>query len=148
VAFLGFLHVTCVNKLDGLSEQQARATPLATSPAVSALGVIKHLTSVQRQHIQHSIGGCELPSLWAEGDDEHEWRVRVGETISSVIADFDAEWVRSQETMAEADWDAEVLVHGSGVRVGRLLVDVLQEQARHVGHLDVVRELIDGSVGE
>jgi hypothetical protein len=46
------------------------------------------------------------------------------------------------------DWDSFVEVYGRQVRVARLVVDVLQESARHLGHLDIVRELIDGTTGE
>lgn len=46
IGYFEFIHTTAVNKLDGLDEQQARATPLATSPVMNPLGLIKHLTAV------------------------------------------------------------------------------------------------------
>jgi hypothetical protein len=46
LGFLQFVHTTCVNKIDGLDENQARATPLPTSPVMSVLGLVKHLTAV------------------------------------------------------------------------------------------------------
>src|SRR5580765_6552269 len=49
--FLHFLHTTAVNKVAGLSEEPARRTPLPTSPAVSPLGLVQHLTAVYRQHL-------------------------------------------------------------------------------------------------
>ncbi len=137
-----------MNKLDGLTEEQARATPLASSPSVSPLGLVKHLTAVQRQHIQRHIGGSDLPLLWRSDDTTFEFRIGPEETIASVIAAFDEEWARSRETLSRVDWDSTVTVYDSPTRVARLLVDVLQESARHVGHLDVVRELIDGATGE
>jgi hypothetical protein len=121
---------------------------VATSPVVSPLGLIKHLTAVQRQHIQRHVGGSDLPPLWSHDDTTAEFRVAPDETIASVLAAFDAEWAASQATLAAADWSAMVEVYGKPVRVGRLVVDVLQETARHVGHLDIVRELIDGATGE
>ena len=148
VAFLGFVSVTCVNKLEGLSEAQARATLLPTSPAMSLLGLIKHLTAVQRQHIQRHIGGSDLPSLWRADDTAFEFRLGPDETIGSVVAAFDTEWARSQATLAAVDPEATVLAHGKPVRIGRLLVDVLQESARHLGQMDILREQIDGVTGE
>jgi hypothetical protein len=147
-AFLQFVHTTCVNKLAGLDESQARATPIPSSPAVSPLGLVKHLTAVQRQHIQRHIGGSDLPPLWRADDTTFDFRVGDEETVESVVAAFDEEWVRSRHTLATVDWDAFVDAYGRPVRVARLLVDVLQESARHLGHLDVVRELIDGTTGE
>jgi len=46
------------------------------------------------------------------------------------------------------DWSGFVEGYRGPIRVERLLLDVLQESARHLGHLDVVRELIDGARGE
>ena len=46
------------------------------------------------------------------------------------------------------DWSSFVQGYRGPIRVERLLVDVLQESARHLGHLDIVRELIDGARGE
>jgi len=148
LGFLQFVHTTTVNKVEGLSEEQARATPLATSPVMSPLGLIKHLTAVQRQHIQRRIGGQELPSLWRSEDHDYEFRLGPDDTIASVVAAYDEEWARTQETLREAEWSAVVDDYSNPVRTDRLLVDVLQESARHLGHLDVLRELIDGSKGE
>jgi hypothetical protein len=148
LGFLQFVHTTTVNKVEGLSEEQARATPLATSPVMSPLGLIKHLTAVQRQHIQRRIGGQELPSLWRSEDHDYEFRLGPGDTIASVVAAYDEEWARTQDTLREAEWSAVVDDYSNPVRTDRLLVDVLQESARHLGHLDVLRELIDGSKGE
>jgi len=148
VGYFQFVHTTAVNKLDGLSEEQARATPLPTSPVMNPLGLIKHLTAVQRQHIQRTIGGKDLPSLWRSDDHDFEFRIGPDETIASVVAAYDAEWELSQETLREVDWSSFVPGYRGPIRVERLLADVLQESARHLGHLDIVRELIDGDRGE
>jgi len=148
VGFLQFVHTTAVNKVAGLDEQQARATPLPTSPVMSPLGLVKHLTAVQRQHIQRTIGGRDLPSLWRSDDHDFEFRIGTDETIGSVIAAYDAEWELTQETLRSTDWTALVAGGNGPVRAERLLTDVLQESARHLGHLDILRELIDGAKGE
>ena len=148
IAFLDFVRVTSINKLAGLTEEQARATPLPTSPVMSPLGLIKHLTAVQRQHIQIHIGGCDLPSLWRADDHDYEFRIGADETIDSVVAAFDDEWERSRATLSGVDIEARIVAYGQPNRVGRLLMDVVQESARHLGHLDIVRELIDGATGE
>lgn len=148
IAFLGFVSVACVNKLEGLSETQARATLLLSSPAMSLLGLVKHLTAVQREHIQRHIGRSERPSLWRADDTAFEFRLGPDETIASVVAAFDAEWARSQATLAAVDPESVIHAHGKPVRVGRLLVDVLQESACHRGQMDILREQIDGATGE
>lgn len=109
---------------------------------------MKHLTAVQREHIQRHIGDADLPSLWDADDHDHEFRLGPDDTIDAVVAAFDAEWARSRATLAHTDLDATITAYGAPVRAGRLLVDVLQESARHLGHMDVVREMIDGAKGE
>ncbi len=148
VAFLGFIHATAVSKLVGLTDAQARTTPLPTSPVMSPLGLVKHLTAVLRQHIQIHIGGQDLPSLWRADDHDFEFRLGPHDTIIAVVAAFDAEYERSLITLAAIDLESPIIAHGLPNTAGRLLVDVLQECARHLGHLDIVRELIDGSTGE
>jgi hypothetical protein len=54
----------------------------------------------------------------------------------------------TQETLRAVDWSSFVDGYRGPIRVERLLLDVLQESARHLGQLDVVRELIDGACGE
>jgi Protein of unknown function (DUF664) len=148
IGYFDFIHTTAVNKLDGLDEEHARATPLSTSPVMSPLGLIKHLTAVQRQHIQRTAGGRDLPSLWRSDDHDFEFRVGPDETIASVVAAYDAEWELSQQTLRTVEWSGFVERYHGPVRIERLLMDVLQESARHLGHLDLVRELIDGAKGE
>jgi hypothetical protein len=148
VGYLEFLCTTCVNKLAGLDEAQARATPLPSSPVMSPLGLVKHVTAVLRQHVQIHAAGSDLPSLWRSGDHDFEFRLGPDDTVERVVRALDEEWARSTATLAELDWDAQVEVYGELVHVRRLVVDVLQECARHVGHLDVVRELVDGAKGE
>jgi hypothetical protein len=70
------------------------------------------------------------------------------DTIASVIARFDEECAVTRTTLTGLDLETRIVSYGKPNRVGRLLVDVLQECARHLGHLDIVRELIDGSIGE
>ena len=65
-----------------------------------------------------------------------------------MVTAFDIEWERSKVTLSRLDMQSPIKAYGEPNRVGRLLVDVLQESARHLGHLDIVRELIDGSTGE
>lgn len=148
LTFLDFVNATAVNKVAGLSEGEARRTPISTSPALSPLGLLKHLTAVQRQHIQIHIGGADLPILWDPDDHDAEFRLGAEDTIQAVVAAFDAECELSRQTLADLDLESPIVAYGEANRAGRLLVDVLQECARHLGHLDIVRELIDGERGE
>ena len=148
IEFLSFVVVTAINKVEGLTDEQARVTPLPTSPAMSPLGLLKHLTAVLRQHVQLHIGGSDLPSLWRSDDLDFEFRLAGDETAARIIATLADELHRSTQTLAGIDPEQMIVAHGKPVRAARLLVDVVQECARHLGHIDILREMIDGSRGE
>jgi uncharacterized damage-inducible protein DinB len=147
--FLAFLRATAVNKIAGLSPELAAATPLPTSPYMSLTGVIKHLTAVERFWLSIAGGGSDLPSLWEE-DVNAEWRLRDDDTPAKVVEAYQAEWARSGRALAgrSASDAAKVTVGGADRTVRWLLSHVIQETARHVGHMDILREMADGERGE
>jgi uncharacterized damage-inducible protein DinB len=148
--FLTFLRVTAVNKVAGLSREQAVATPWPTSPTMSALGVLKHLTAVERWWLSIVGGDVDLPPLWASEDAQAEWRIGELEDPASVVAAYRAEWALSEQALAglAASDPTRRRVANQEFTVRWVLAHVVQETARHVGHLDVLRELADGTVGE
>ncbi|MET7995468.1 DinB family protein [Amycolatopsis sp. NPDC005232] len=144
--FLGFLRATAVNKVAGLTREQAVATPLPSSPRMSALGVVKHLTAVERWWLSIEAGGSDAPSLWP-GSPDPSWDLATGDDPASMVAAYRAEWERSAVALAGLTPE-ERTRRGGEFTVRWVLAHVVQETARHVGHLDALRELADGDVGE
>ncbi|USX51854.1 DinB family protein [Lentzea sp. HUAS12] len=142
--FLDFLRKTAVLKVDGLTRAQAAAAPISTSPKLTALGVLKHLTAVERYWLCIAGAGLDLPSLW-KGDPDPSWDLADGDTPASLIEAYRQEWANA-EAVKKLDPDATA---ADGERTVRwILAHVAQETARHVGHLDLLRELADGQTGE
>ncbi|WP_434440645.1 DinB family protein [Lentzea sp. E54] len=142
--FLDFLRKTAVTKVEGLTRDQAAAAPIATSPKLTALGVLKHLAAVERYWLCIAGAGLELPSLW-KGDPDPSWDLTDDDTPASLIQAYQAEWANA-EALKKLDPDATA---ADGERTVRwILAHVAQETARHVGHLDLLRELADGQTGE
>lgn len=147
--FLTFLRATAVNKVAGLAREHAAATPLPSSPRMSALGVLKHLTAVERWWLSIEAGGSDLPTLWA-GSPDPSWHLAPEENPASVVAAYQAEWAHSEASLwglAPGDRTRRSTL-GQEFTVRWVLEHVVQETARHVGHLDILRELADGTVGE
>jgi len=144
--FLEFLRATAVNKLAGLPRSRAAATPLPASPRMSALGVVKHLTAVERWWLAIEAGGADLPSLWA-GSPDPSWDLTPEDNPESVVAAYKAEWARVEKALRGLRPDDRTR-RRSEFTVRWVVAHVVQETARHVGHLDVLRELADGEVGE
>jgi uncharacterized damage-inducible protein DinB len=148
--FLQFLRVTAVNKLSELDTDGGRATPLETSPVMSLMGVVKHLTSVERFWISIVAGGRDIPDPWEAGDADDDFRLTAGDTIEGVVRAYQDEWRRSDEAVGDLEPGDETrkLVGDKRRTVRWVYTHLIQETARHVGHLDVLRELADGRVGE
>jgi uncharacterized damage-inducible protein DinB len=144
--FLQFLRATAVNKLAGLPPPLAAATPLPGSPRMSALGVVKHLTAVERWWLAIEAGGADLPSLWV-GSPDPSWDLAPADTPATVVAAYKAEWARAEKALRGLRPDDRTRRRGE-FTVRWVVAHVVQETARHVGQLDVLRELADGEVGE
>ncbi|XVV01892.1 DUF664 domain-containing protein [Actinosynnema sp. CA-248983] len=147
--FLTFLRLTAVGKVEGLSRELATTAPIATSPVVTALGVIKHLIAVERYWLSIEAGGQDVPALWGK-DADASWLIEDHETVDSVLADYRAEWDRSAQAVdGLAPGDRTRGDHdGNGRTLRWVLAHLVQETGRHVGHLDFLRELADGEKGE
>jgi uncharacterized damage-inducible protein DinB len=142
--FLDFLRKTAVLKVDGLTRDQAAAAPISTSPKLTALGVLKHLVAVERYWLCIAGAGLDLPSLW-KGSPDPSWDLTDDDTPDSLIQAYREEWANA-EALKKLDPDATAADGGRTVRW--ILAHVAQETARHVGHLDLLRELADGQTGE
>ena len=127
--FLTFLRITAVNKIAGLTPEQAAARPLSTSPLSSLTGVIKHLTAIERFWISIIGGGADSPA--------------------AAVAAYRAEWELSGQAIAGMSGDDKTRGHdGRKETIRWILTHLMQEAARQVGHMDVLRELADGERGE
>jgi hypothetical protein len=119
------------------------------------LGLVKHLAFMERRWIVWGFLGRDVDEPWGDSDpDGPGWRVRDDETLADLLAAMRDGAVTTAEVArshALTDSAAETGRFAGESRVPTLawtLFHVLQEYARHAGHLDVVRELIDGATGE
>ena len=133
-------------KLAGLDEDAARRT--ATPSGMTAPGVVQHLVGVERSWVRrHFAGqqGLELP--WDESaEDDAGMDVPEGVTLAQLLADYRAEIALCDEVIAGAPLDQVGKTRDHTLRW--IVVHLVEEIARHVGHLDLLAELADGRVGE
>ncbi len=142
-----------LSKLDGLSVYDARRpmTPTATN----ILGLVKHVAGVQAGYFGVTFGR-PFPEHFpweedgAEMDDEM-W-ARADESVGDIVTLFDRTSAHSDATIETLAIDAVGHVpwwpdDRSEVTLHRVLVHVTTEVARHAGHADIIRELIDGTAG-
>ena len=140
LGFLTFLRHTLVRKLAGLTEEEARRAPVGSG--TSLLGLVSHLAAVERYWVHHRVAGQEVALTADVGFD-----LGPDETIGDVLARYRAVAARSDELLAGCDLDRPLGRSREGRTVGWVLVHLVQETARHAGHADILRELVDGAVG-
>lgn len=138
-------------KLDGLGEHDLRRpmTPTGTN----LLGVVKHLAVVEVGYFRTCFGrGFHHPlPQWDPDEPNADLWATAEESREHVVGLYRAAQAACDETIEELPLDAAARVPWWGERgattLGTLLVHLLAETNRHAGHLDVVRELVDGRAG-
>jgi Protein of unknown function (DUF664) len=140
------VHVKCA----GLAESSAWRTPLPAPSLTSAAGLVSHLTAVESYWFEEIVAGLAVPAQWTAEDPDLEWRRRPGATLLGNLAAYRRQCDRSRALLASVDLGSVCLGRrrGAEVSVRWVLLHMIEETARHNGHLDAVRELVDGIVGE
>jgi hypothetical protein len=143
---------TLLWKLDGLGEYDIRR-PL-TPTGTNLLGLVKHQTGGEFIYFGDIFGrphGERLPWLEKDAGQNADMWAAPDETREFIAGLYRRAWQHADATIAELPLDAPVTVPWWGedgaVTLGRILVHMTAETQRHAGHADIVRELIDGSVG-
>ncbi|MGH2699534.1 MAG: DinB family protein [Actinomycetota bacterium] len=145
-AFLDYHRQTVTIKCAGLTEEELRR-PMVVS-GTSMLGIVKHLGYVERWWFQEIFAAQETEFPQKEDDPDAEFRIDDHETAESVFEFYTTECDKSRAIIAQADLD-DIASHSKSVRSLRwILLHLLEETSRHNGHLDILREMIDGTTGE
>jgi len=134
-------------KLAGLTREQAIRPVVASG--TSLLGMVKHLAYVERWWFDDFFAGNDVDYPWSEGDPDADFRIEDDETIASVIALYEAAIARAKEITADAHMDDLSVRDRNGERraLRWIVAHMIEETARHAGHADIVRELIDERTG-
>lgn len=148
-SFLQYLRETIVLKCTGLSEEQMRSTP--TISTMNLLGMVKHLTIVERYWFQGVFLDADVALPWSEEDPNGDWRASDSDTVSAALDAYVAECQISDQVVR--DHDLEALAKWAPSDEERrslrwILVHLVEETGRHCGHADILREAIDGLTGE
>ncbi len=150
VAYLDYFRAVVADKLDGMDERALRTSSLPSG--WSPLELLKHLVAMERRWLVWGFEGEDVGDPWADQRDGR-WFVDPEEGLAVLLDRLQAAGRRTREIVESRSLD-DVGVAGErwdGERpatLERVLFHVLQEYARHAGHLDIARELVDGTVGE
>lgn len=148
---LSFYRATLLSKLDGLGGEQLTGSILPSG--WSPLGLLKHLVFVERRWMQWGFEAEQVADPWGDHDPDSEgWLVTPQDSVADLMARLGEIAARTEAVASQAELTERARLGGrfssDPPTLGWILAHLLQEYARHVGHLDVVRELIDGQIGE
>jgi uncharacterized damage-inducible protein DinB len=152
--YLGNYRLTIQLKCEGLDAEQLaqRSVPPST---LSLLGLVRHLAQVENHWFQRVLQRrTQAPRLYAR-DHARDWDFDGATPDPEVVQEAFATW-RSEiaqadgwlDTLDEVDLGRHEPLGGGTVAVRDVLVHVIEEYARHSGHADLLRECIDGRIGQ
>jgi uncharacterized damage-inducible protein DinB len=148
--YLDYFRSQLVTKVEGLPDGEARRSRLPSGWTPAEL--LCHLTFVERRWLEWGFEGRDIGDPWGDQPDGR-WHVPAGQTVGELIAGLRAQAARTSDIVAGHDlaeigrpgprWDG-----ADPASLERVLFHLLQEYARHIGHLDIAAELADGPTGE
>lgn len=151
-AYLDYYRAALLRKLAGMPESDLRRSVLPSG--WTPLELLVHLSWVERRWFRWGFAGEPMDQPWGDQGPDGRWYALKDETPASLIARFLDECASSRQIVAGVPLSQRARTGGRFATeadvpaLAWILFHVLQEYARHVGHLDIVRELIDGTVGE
>lgn len=144
---LDFLRATVVAKAAGLTDEQAVVRSVPASE-LSVASLVKHLTGTERFWLSIDFAGLDVPWPWTDDDMHGNFPIAPSDTVASLVSDYETECGRSNAAIAGAVLDDVARSDGMDFTLRYALVHMIEETARHCGHLDLLRESIDGARGQ
>jgi uncharacterized damage-inducible protein DinB len=152
--FLDYARDTARAKCEGVSAEDARRAPLPTSPLMTLCGLISHLRWVEYHWFQVMFLGEECEGVLtqvSEDDPDPEMRTAVDVPLEQLLAEYEEQSARYRRLVAEHELDepaARPRRSGGRIDLRWVLLHLIEETARHNGHIDILRELLDGQKGD
>lgn len=135
-------------KAEGLTDEQARER-LTPSPLTSVAGIVSHLIWVERYWIEDVLGRREVNYPWNDEHPDADWEQGDTRALTELLDDYDAVCETGRQIIAGLDLELVVSPESKQpISVRATLLHLIEETARHVGHIDILRELTDGVTGE
>jgi uncharacterized damage-inducible protein DinB len=138
MTLLQYQRESLVRKVIGVDEAAARQSPVASGTTL--LWLVRHLANAERLWIIHRFAGGERPSPMPSTSQD---------TVGAALNAYRQTWADVDAVIAASTLDeVSMIADDSGhVTLRWVLAHLLEETARHAGHADILRELIDGVTG-
>ncbi|RSS59033.1 DinB family protein [Streptomyces sp. WAC01280] len=148
--FLDYTRDTVRAKCDGVSAENAGRSLLPGSPLMTISGLINHLRWVEYYWFQVVFLGEEDEGPWTDEDPDREMRIAVDFPLAQLLDEYAEQSARYRDLVAGTGLDEQAkgtVRGGLHVDLRWILLHLTEETARHNGHLDILREMLDGTTG-
>jgi len=139
-----------VRKVSGISEANAHTSPVASGTSIA--GLLKHLALVEDSWFTDRFAGAPEPEPWASApwDDDADWEFHssVTDSVGDLVALYQQACERSRHAAAGRGLEDRAAKSSREFTLRFAYVHLIEETSRHVGHIDILREFLDGTVGE
>jgi uncharacterized damage-inducible protein DinB len=147
-AWLDFHRTTLLLKCEGLDDEARKSRPVPTS-LLSLHGLVRHMGEVERSWFRRTLlSDADAPPIWYDPAVEDSELVPLDDADwVADLAVWQEECARSRAAAADRELDDTGLRHGEPCSLRWIYVHMIEEYARHNGHADLIREMLDGAVG-
>jgi uncharacterized damage-inducible protein DinB len=147
---LDYARDTVHAKCAGLADDDARRAILPGSPLTTIAGLVSHLRWVEYAWLEVNLLGGPDRGPWTDEDPDREMRIALQIPLSQLLAEYRSSCARYRELVAGLDldtWTRGTPTWGGPVTLRWILLHLIEETARHNGHIDILREQADGVTG-
>jgi uncharacterized damage-inducible protein DinB len=146
-SWLEFHRTTLILKCEGLDDAERKARPIPTSN-LSLHGLLRHMAEVERNWFSRVLMQAEAPPIWYDPAIEDSELIPLDDASwEADLAAWEAECRQSRAAAETHELDDIGSRRGTPCSLRWIYVHMIEEYARHNGHADLIRELIDGAVG-
>lgn len=149
-AFLDYARATVHAKCAGVSDDDAKRALLPNSPLMTIGGLVSHLRWVEASWIEDTFFGGDDPGPWTREEPDRDMSLGAEIPIAVLLAEYQAQCARYNALLAPLDLDTlseKNLNTGAPATLRWILLHLVEETARHNGHIDLLREMVDGVRG-
>ena len=149
--WLEYHRATLLVKCDGLSAEQLKERSVPPS-SMSLLGLVRHMADVERNWFRRVLAAEDVPGIfWTDDNEDGDFDDVDQADADADFGTFHAEVAHARDNAAAVeslDTVGKAQRRGNDVSLRWIYVHMIEEYARHNGHADLLRERIDGAVGD
>jgi uncharacterized damage-inducible protein DinB len=142
--YLDHHRLTLLRICAGLTAPELALRPVSPSN-LSLLGLVRHMTKVERTWLRIRAAGEDIAPLYPTADEDFEDIDPA--TAEQAVSDLPLEWAACDAAVAPVSLEHCVEVRGETGSLASIYIHLIEEWARHNGHADLIRQAIDGAAG-